>query len=280
MTPLARLQSLLKRGYFPEGLPPPFKTDTFSKNAGMLTKLWGESRSLQETRYQRYSIPKAGGHRRLYAITNPISQFYLSRFISNNWDGIQEYTDKSVFALDKIKFQQDTGRSVTLTDFAALKIKKLKIASRNTAILQLDISRFYPTLYTHSIPWALHGKEWCKKNYKLSSYKDTLGFKLDRLVRFTQENQTLGIPIGPDTSRILSEILAVAAELKFLEIYQDSTIDGVRNYDDIFLGAPDASVAEKYKSAFSQALNYYELELNQDKTRITDSGQPLEKVWS
>ena len=48
--------------------------------------------------------------------------------------------------------------------------------------------------------------------------QNLLGDKLDRLVRKGQDNQTIGIPIGPDTSRILSEIIAVGIEKKFIDL--------------------------------------------------------------
>jgi hypothetical protein len=99
-------------------------------------------------------------------------------------------------------------------------------------------------------------------------------------VRSTQEEQTLGIPIGPDTSRIISEILAVATELEFQKIIGGKAADGVRNYDDISVGVKDLSEADQYKFAYSQALNWYELQLNQEKTNVTDSRKGLDRLWS
>jgi hypothetical protein len=32
-------------------------------------------------------------------------------------------------------------------------------------VLISDVSQFYPTLYTHAIPWALHGKAYAKANF-------------------------------------------------------------------------------------------------------------------
>jgi hypothetical protein len=53
MTPLNRLKALLNKGYFPEGLPPPFKTDGLSRNSGFLMGVWDVKKPSKLTRYQR-----------------------------------------------------------------------------------------------------------------------------------------------------------------------------------------------------------------------------------
>ncbi len=67
--------------------------------------------------------------------------------------------------------------------------------------MKTDLSRFYQTIYTHSLPWAIHGKAQAKENKENGLY----GNKLDSCVRNTQDQQTIGLPVGPDTSFILSE---------------------------------------------------------------------------
>jgi hypothetical protein len=80
-------------------------------------------------------------------------------------------------------------------------------------LLKTDIARFYPSIYTHSIPWALHGKDAARKDkeYKL------LGNRLDLWMRETQDKQTGGIPIGPDTSFVVGEVIASAIDLRLKE---------------------------------------------------------------
>jgi len=59
-------------------------------------------------------------------------------------------------------------------------------------VLLTDINRFYGSIYTHSIAWALHTKSTAKSNRTLS----LLGNKIDYWVRMGQDQQTVGIPIG------------------------------------------------------------------------------------
>lgn len=46
-----------------------------------------------------------------------------------------------------------------------------------------------------------------KKFSKVNRRLDSLGNKLDYLVRQGQDGQTVGIPIGPDTSLVIAELL-------------------------------------------------------------------------
>jgi hypothetical protein len=62
-------------------------------------------------------------------------------------------------------------------------------------------------LYTHAIPWALHTKPVAKANRN-----KTDGDKIDKAVRNCSSGQTVGIPIGPDTSFVVAEIVLAAVD--------------------------------------------------------------------
>ena len=74
-------------------------------------------------------------------------------------------------------------------------------------MLTTDLSRFFPTIYTHSVPWAFHSKSVAKKN-KNPTLK-YFGNLLDLALRQAQDGQTIGIPIGPDTSHMIAEAIAI-----------------------------------------------------------------------
>jgi hypothetical protein len=60
-------------------------------------------------------------------------------------------------------------------------------------------------MYTHSLAWALDSKENVKTN--LRSRISSVGDDLDLAARNGQEKQTKGIPVGPDSSQVLAEII-------------------------------------------------------------------------
>ena len=63
-------------------------------------------------------------------------------------------------------------------------------------VVRTDVTQFYSSLYTHSIPWALEGKPAAKQNIG----KNTGPNRLDKALQGMMDGQTMGVPIGPDTS--------------------------------------------------------------------------------
>ena len=140
-------------------------------------------------------------------------------------------------------------------------------------LLKTDIARFYPSIYTHSIPWALHGKAAARadKKYKL------LGNRIDLWLRETQDKLTGGIPIGPDTSFLIGEILGTALDRKLQE--KIPTFRGVRSIDDYYLYFRTVSEAEKGLAALHEVSREFELEINDPKTEVIQLPETLEPPW-
>lgn len=67
---------------------------------------------------------------------------------------------------------------------------RLVVRARAPLIVRTDINQFYGSIYTHSIPWALHGKATAKANRSPA----LLGNALDECVRNAQDGQTIGVP--------------------------------------------------------------------------------------
>ncbi len=148
-----------------------------------------------------------------------------------------------------------------------------KALSRSGAryVLKTDVQRFYPSIYTHSIPWALHGKAVAKTNRSSS----LVGNVIDKAVRDAQDGQTIGVPIGPDTSAIVAECLMAAVERDL--IAQVGALNGWRYTDDIELAFSTIGEAEKGLSALMEVLAGYELSLSPAKTSILELPEALGK---
>jgi len=147
--------------------------------------------------------------------------------------------------------------------------------SGKRVLLKADIGMFYPTVYTHSIPWAIHGKTRAKN----SKPKDNLlGDSLDRLVRNAQDRQTVGIPIGPDTSLLFAELILSRLDrrLRARGIHGSS----VRFVDDLEIAFSSRSEAESALFLIQEFLAEYELSLNPLKTRIVELPDELEQMWA
>jgi len=85
-----RLSKLLRRGYLPAELPPPFTSDTFAASAISFAAKWDATKlSKFWTAPETYSIPRYGDARRKLAIVNPINQLNVARIMAENWNDIK-----------------------------------------------------------------------------------------------------------------------------------------------------------------------------------------------
>ncbi|MCG6406808.1 RNA-directed DNA polymerase, partial [Vibrio fluvialis] len=73
----------------------------------------------------------------------------------------------------------------------------------------IDISKFFDSIYTHSISWALKSKEFAKE----SREKNDFSSFFDKLMQRSNYNETNGIVIGNEVSRIFAEIIMQAIDL-------------------------------------------------------------------
>lgn len=275
-----RFRILLERGYFPEELPPPFFTRPLAIKRNRVLRDW-EALNQQppKTIPETWSIPRIGRQRRRLAIVNPVSQTLLSDEICKNWASIKRYLLSSKISLHIPDIVDYSERAIPPPDFTAIDLRRQEVGARYSHMLVSDISRFYGTVYTHVVPWALHGKHWCKANMHSEPFTRCAGNQIDVKVRKGQDNQTISIPIGPDTSRIISEIVAIGIEKSFLEASKLSSGRVFRYVDDWFIGFDAAGEAEDAVSHLSSACNQFELELNAEKTRVIEPATPLSQLW-
>jgi len=189
----------------------------------------------------------------------------------DNWAGLEKEASTSSYSLST-PVATDTKRGIGRKNKMDLRSeRRAQIYAQGRYLLRADISRFYSSVYTHSIPWALHGKEFSKKNKRLKN----LGNSLDEFVRNCQDGQTIGIPIGPDTSLLIAEMLLckVDAELERQKVI------GLRYVDDYELVFDSEPQALEGLSALQGALLEFELHLNPSKTRVLPLPQRVEESW-
>lgn len=273
------LNELLSRGYFPKELPAPFNTRSFANAVTTaktlpadFSKKDGKGASL--ARLGRYSLARGGLFRRPLSICNPIHYFHLCKTISDEWSSILPKVAGTKISATHPE-PKPSGRAIN-GKYSQGDRSKMAQSTRlgRRFLLQTDISRFYNSIYTHSIPWALHGKATAKANHG----ENLIGNKLDRLVRQGQDQQTIGIPIGPDTSLVLSELIMHRCDEELLTKLPD--IQGHRFIDDYELSFKTRNAAEDAFHALESCLSHFELALNPKKTRVVELPAPLELSWA
>jgi hypothetical protein len=103
-----------------------------------------------------------------------------------------------------------------------------------------------------------------------------LGNRLDLWLRETQDKQTGGIPIGPDTSFLIGEVVATALDLGLLA--EIPSLRGTRYVDDYYLYFSSLSNAESALAALHGIARKFELEINDPKTEIVELPETLEPL--
>ncbi len=180
--------------------------------------------------------------------------------------------------MDRALLSEDGRRAIEKPDFRLVQSARINASANDDFLFKTDISRFYDTIYTHAIAWALEGKQWSKQNIG-SNLNATLGGQLDILVRKGQDNQTQGIPTGPDTSRILSEIMAVGVEEEFFKHVSLSPENVYRYVDDWFIGIASHAEGEEALRKLALATSHYSLDLNIEKTEILLPSDGVVALW-
>lgn len=277
----ARLRRLLSHGYFPNELPPPFTTRVFARHSVSFAAKWDGAQIRKfRTAAEAYSVPRYGHARRKLSLVNPINQLHVAHLISKNWLAIRKRLKRSTITeFDPKIVLKGHGRAVTGVNFDGVARRKAEILGSYGRYVKADVARFYPSIYTHAIPWSIIGKGAAKGSHNTTAFKASFPNLLDKAVGAGQEGQTIGLPIGPDSSRILSELIAVEIEVIAKTLIPDLNDRAVRYVDDMLIGLKESETPSAVLSGISLALYDYELELNAEKTVTHGMGCPHAPEW-
>lgn len=270
---MATLQGFLSKGYFPKELPPPFESESYGNLVSSATALPAEfnSNHARTSRAINHNYLKVGALRRQLTIPNPLHYYRLSKELVANWSNVQALTNISSISLTTPR--PSTLRAVEPKASLADKIvNQARIRANSRYTLKTDIVRFYPSVYSHSIPWAIHTKPVAKVNRSRTLW----GNVVDEAVRNMLDGQTVGLPIGPDSSLVIAEILLSQVDSN---LQAKGYRNGIRYIDDYEFAIDSLQQAEDLLTLLQQEIRLYELDLNQTKTSINNLPQVLESPW-
>lgn len=286
-------KELLEKGYFAKELPPPFQTKMFADKLTTIQAEWKIITTAIETaikadkevfkekfwesKWVVHSIPKVGFSRRLLGIPNPFHQSILAKSIADKWTIIEAIFSKSTITNSK-PIKDTTGNRAlkSFKTFGEFKKECLINSFDKLFEVKTDVSRYYGTIYTHIIPWIIHTKATAKAKRKDATL---LGNLLDKNLREGNSGQTLGIPIGPDTSLVIAEIIGCTLDEMVQKKFKTS-IKGFRYIDDYYIYCESQADAEKVFKFIQSIFTEFQLDINEEKTKISKSPFPFETDWS
>ena len=263
---------LLESGYFPRELPPVFTTVSFAQHmAGWIPA----TKPPAASHLMPFSLGRVGGLRRRLMIPNPQAFANLAFHMAANWPAIGGHLAGNRLSFTSPTPGKSAGRALDPRfRLEALPVRRAITRAGSRYLVIADVARFYSSIYTHTIPWAAHTKPIAKhQKNNLNLY----GNLLDQCVRKCQDDQTIGIPIGPDTSLVIGELLLskVDAQLRGLA----SPENAFRYIDDYEISCRSLRQAEETLVALDDALRSFELELNHKKSRIIELPTALYDTW-
>lgn len=277
---MVKSDDLLASGLFPVELPTGFTTRSFATVQSALTT--PRPKAGTWTVPAPLNLARPGSLRRRLSIPNPFSQSALTELIANDWVAIEAHLKKSRLSLSRPVVDSSGARALTMrTAFGDRTKERARRMHRGRYVLMSDIAGFYASIYTHSIEWALDGKSASKARLKtkMKLRPRSLSEDLDVAVRNGQDGQTKGIPVSPDTSLVLAEIILTAVDEGLQKAHPEIERVGSRFIDDFEVYTNSQAQAEDILLTWQALLAEFELTVNPEKTSITEGPVSIESPW-
>lgn len=190
---------------------------------------------------------------------------------SSNWEYIiKRFTEFEGGAVDccsvpVISVDNQTDKAAQVNSwFKKVEQQSLRYSLEFSHILHTDVVDCYGSLYTHSIPWALHGIPVSKKNRKIDGL---LGNTIDWHIRAGRYGQTNGISQGSTLMDFIAEIVLGYVDRQIhnsLSQFKEFKILRYRDDYRIFTNSDDR--AEEILKIISDELRSVGMKLGASKT--------------
>ncbi|MGZ0079658.1 antiviral reverse transcriptase Drt3b [Methylomonas sp. YC3] len=264
----------------------------------------GHSKSISNTKPYFYKVRKNSHEYRRLALVHPLSQWQIKIFYEkyeqlilhycghsrasirsprkiagsfynkSSWENINQYKKDAVMLATHDKYVKHTPSYFAYHGYDRLykffnSRDYFSLEKQFSVLMTLDVSKCFDSIYTHSLSWAVKDKEFTKSNVSVSS---TFSQEFDRVMRHGNHNETNGIPIGPEASRIFAEIIfqeidnQTIAKLDVLRFGVDYTFR--RYVDDVFIFSDSEGIARKVYEVYSDVLIEFNLHANTSKSAI------------
>jgi hypothetical protein len=278
-------EALLMQNYLPrqhdhrEELPPIFHSRLFTpavadalrqipvRKPGELKLSGYDLMPFKRTRHP--NIPRVMG------IPHPRAYAELVHAICEGWDNISQ---RCASPNSQIQFElHEDGRMLVhaydqIADDGEVENQDPLADFGKRFLLKTDINSFYPSVYSHALPWALVGHPTAKKDRDKTKWFNAV----DHGIQLCQRGETRGLPIGPGSSSIVAEALLFPVDAFLREKGYYFT----RYIDDYTVFLSDAEECDRFLRDLAQTLESYALSLNIRKTKVVALPTPSREPWA
>lgn len=213
-------------------------------------------------------------------LINPFLYYLLVKAITNR-SGWKEIKDRfkslhvdniEVASIPRVKDKSDKSHSAAnvLSWWEYVEQRSLELSVSYRYMFITDITNCYGSIYTHSVAWALMGKEVAKQKRRSPGL---LGNTIDNYLQGMQYGQTNGIPQGSVLSDFIAEIILAYTDKELDERLEKAGISDyriIRYRDDYRIYSNSKEELEKIAFLLQDVLSGFNFQLNARKTIFTE----------
>lgn len=256
--------NLLIKGYFDQVIP----NEIFSTMKICKTK---KTKIFENLNFKKLTSPvvllgyKNEIERRKFSYPNFEAYVYHCKSLLDCRKEIASLVNESKFSQSKNVKARIRDYSTWFQNF----YERIRISIGAKYMLEIDLSKFFDSIYTHSLVWALMGKDEAKEEFSKKPTERSADYKKFDKIDFTLRNlnnqETQGIVTGPISSMICSEILLCRLDKIISETF---SWKGKRYVDDFKFFFKSELKAKEALSEIQNIFFNYKLNINLEKSKI------------
>lgn len=213
-------------------------------------------------------------------ITNPYMYYLMVRMMTEKgtWKKVRDRFKEfqrpqiEVSSIPKIKREEDKSHKAAGVSswWENMEQRSLALGLEYKYLFVTDITNCYASIYTHTIAWALLGKEEAgRKRFDTKLWAN----KIDIYIRWMQSGQSNGIPLGSAVYDFIAEMVLGYADMLLADRLEK---EGIRDYkvlryrDDYKVFCNSKEEVDKIAFALQEVLAGLNFQLNAKKTMMTE----------
>lgn len=172
---------------------------------------------------------------------------------------------------------EESNRAVTVSNWwDKIEQESLRRSLDYRFMFQTDISNCYPSIYTHSLEWALAEGGRLEVKEKRAKGKNTknIGSEIDIKLQQMNQKQTIGIPQGSALMDFIAEIVLGGTDMELSERIKSEVKKGavfkiLRYRDDYRIFSNEYQVGHQIMKILNDVLYSWNMKMNASKTSET-----------
>ena len=279
-------------GYYPESyvLPPCFYVSKHPRYGKRFSSLKGKKFTPPIYQVCDVHFPKSDLTDRTFGIIAPEIHADIASEIADEWDAILDVIfnpKKKVYTYSfPIPLSSTTPGRIGSLRAGRMIYEWIEMVENDLVeeayqykyLVRADVKNFYPSVYTHSIAWALHTRSLIRQGKNRSDFS-FLGNRLDRLFQNANDGCSNGLPIGPVVSDLIAEIILSAVDLIISRSVSDMDALALRFKDDYRFLCKRSEECRILTKLLQKGLKDFNLLLNEEKTSVAELPEGVFREW-